>query len=221
MSSFRAQHRVIGAMLALLVNSRADAQPSAAPAAADTEEQAIARNVAHPAIEVSVGGGPSMSFGEPANPELTPSANRWGALLSALVAYRSGYFITPSLELGHAWLARGEAELPPGPWGEGGRLEQRLRAWLISPGISVQIWRFRPRLGLGLAIVTQAFSFSGEDSSSSQYPLSSQLVVDFEGADLNGIRLDFQAGITQASGAGLTFARLGVAAHFDIVTFDE
>lgn len=221
MSAFRARLGVLCEAFALVLSSRADAQPSSAPAAVDTEERYMAASVGQRAIEMAAGVGPNIVFGEPANPELSPSANRWGALLSGVVAYRSSYFITPSLEVGYAWLARGGAELPAGPWGEGGRLEQRLGAWLISPGISARIWRLRPRVGLGLAIVTQSFSFAGEDSSSTQYPLSSQLVVDFEGVSLDGIRLDFQAGLTQAPGAGLTFARFGIAAHFDLVTFDE
>jgi hypothetical protein len=220
-SSFRAPDSVLCAALALLFSSRAGAQPSSAPAPRDTEEQSTAASVAQRVIEIAASAGPSVVFGEPANPELSPSVSRWGALLSATVAYRSGYFITPSLEVGYAWLARGEAELPAGPWGEGGSLEQRLGAWLISPGISARIWRFRPRLGIGFAIVTQSFSFWDENNSSSQYPLASQLVVDFEGLDLDGIRLDLQAGLVHAAGAGLTLARFGIAAHFDIVTFDD
>jgi len=46
------------------------------------------------------------------------------------------YFVDPYLSVSYANLAGGESQIPDGPWGTGGTIEQRLGAWIIAPGIT-------------------------------------------------------------------------------------
>jgi hypothetical protein len=109
----------------------AAAQEGAAPEAARVAP--ASSSGAPAALELSGVLGPTLTFGEPANPQYARSSSRVGVLLGAVVAYRSSYFVAPRLEVDYAALASGESELPSGPWGDGGKLEQRLRSWVISP----------------------------------------------------------------------------------------
>ena len=169
------------------------------------------------ALEIAAFAGPSVVFGEPANPDYSPSVERIGALLAVAVTYRSSYFLAPVLEVGHAWLARGSAELPSGPWGEGGTIEQRLSTWILSPGVSAELWRLRARLGLGLGIVSQSDTFRGQTSSTSQLPVLSQLVIACKALDLAAVRLDVEGRAVVASGADISFIGIGVSARFDVL----
>ena len=211
----------------LLVASSSPAQPPpaspgpAGPVVGEPEASTSAaqRGRARSALELSGFVGPSVVFGEPANPDYSPSVERLGALVAGSIAYRSGYFLDPGLEVGYAWLARGSSALPSGPWGEGGKVEQSLGAWLISPGVSAELWRVRARLGLGLGIVTQSDTFRGYTSTTSQLPLMSQLVIACKAVDLAAVQLDVEGRAVVASGADVTFVSLGVSARFDIVRF--
>lgn len=169
------------------------------------------------ALELSAFVGPSVVFGAPANPDYSPSVERVGALVAGAVTYRSSYFLAPVLEVGYAWLARGSSELPSGPWGEGGTVEQRLGTWIVSPGVSAELWRVRARLGLGLGIVTQSDTFRGQTSSTSQLPVMSQLVIACKAVDLAPVRLDVEARAVVASGADISFIGIGVSARFDVL----
>jgi hypothetical protein len=169
------------------------------------------------ALELAAFAGPSVVFGEPANPDYSPSVERIGALLAVAVTYRSSYFLAPVFEVGHAWLARGSAELPSGPWGEGGTIEQRLSTWILSPGVSAELWRLRARFGLGLGIVSQSDTFRGQTSSTSQLPVLSQLVIGCTALDLTAVRLDVEGRAVVASGADISFVGIGVSARFDVL----
>jgi len=171
------------------------------------------------ALEVSLKVAPSVVFGEPANPTYTQSTSRVGASVSGSVTYRSSYFIDPVLEIGYAWLARGTSELPQGPWGEGGVLDQELGTWFFSPGISTQLWRVRPRVGLGLAVITQSNTFRGEQTSTTQPSLLSQLAVAVRALQLGSLGLDAEASLVRASGADVTFISIGVAGRLDVLPF--
>lgn len=173
----------------------------------------------HSALEVSLKVAPSVVFGEAANPTYTRSMSRVGAAVSGSVTYRSSYFIDPVLEIGYAWLARGTSELPQGPWGEGGVLDQELGTWFVSPGISAQLWRVRPRLGLGLGIITQSNTFRGDQTSTTQPSLLTQLAVAVRALELASLGLDAEASLLHASGADVTFISIGVAARLDVLSF--
>lgn len=201
-----------------------------APAPAPAAEAAPAPKTAAPAkkakkpspssLEVWAGIGPSVMFGEPANPEYADSFSRAGAYGELGIAYRSKYFIDPFVSVGYASLARGDANLPDGPWGAGGNLDQSLTGWFISPGITADLWRFRLRFGIGLSILNQSFSFNGDDSSSSMYPLMNELGVGFNALDMDRFRLDAEARVITAPGADLTFMTLDVIARFDLAVFN-
>lgn len=197
----------------LSVSSQAAAQDAAAPAAESGR--------APSALELSASLGPSVVFGEPANPAYTQSFDRVGVLAAFALAYRSPYFLDPSLDVGYAALAEGESLLPDGPWGEGGLVEQQLATWVISPGVSTELWRFRVRLGIGLAVVSQANTFRGEESSSTQTPISSQLVIGFKVLDNDLIRLDAEGRMVVIQGAAVNFASLGLSARFDVISFGQ
>jgi hypothetical protein len=210
----------VALLLALVQTAAAQtaaAQPVPAPDA--TRASHPQSSEAPPALELSGSLGPTLTFGEAANPEYTRSVGRVGVLLGAAVAYRSSYFVAPRLEVGYAALAHGESELPMGPWGDGGKLEQRLRTWVISPGVSGDLWRFRPRLGLGIAFVSQANSYAGQTHSSSQLAISTQLGLGFQLIESGPLRLDVDARFVDIGGAGITFASLGLVGRWDALTF--
>jgi len=170
-------------------------------------------------LELSAALGPSLVFGEPANPAFSESVGRVGVELAGAIAYRSSYFVDPRLEVGYAWLAHGRSELPSGPWGDGGALKQQLGTWLISPGISADIWRFRPRIGIGLSIVSQSNDFAGQTHSSTQLSLLSQAGLGFQVFEADSLRIDADARIVGIPGADLTFLSVGIVGRWDAVSF--
>jgi hypothetical protein len=173
------------------------------------------------ALELAAALGPTLTFGDAANPQYQSSQGRIGALLALTIAYRSSYLLEPSLEVGYGALADGEVILPEGPWGSGGVLEQRLGAWFVSPGVAVQLWRFRPRVGLGLAVVHQTNEYLGQDHGSSQASALSQFALGFAVLSNEVLRLDADARVVLARGADVNFVSIGVSAHFDVVTFGK
>jgi len=208
---------LLGAGVVLSLSARAAAEEAPAPSDVAGEESGRAPS----ALELSASLGPSVVFGEPANPAYTQSFDRVGVLAAFAVAYRSTYFLDPSLDVGYAALAEGESLLPDGPWGEGGLVEQQLATWVISPGVSTELWRFRVRLGIGLAVVSQTNTFRGDENSSTQLPISSQLVLGFKVLDNNLIRLDAEGRMVVIQGAAVNFASLGLSARFDVISFGQ
>jgi len=170
-------------------------------------------------IEVSGTVGPSVVFGDAANPEYSPSLRRVGVFGELGVAYRSSYFIDPFLGVGYAPLASGEAHLPSGPWGAGGMLDQRLDMWTIAPGLTADVWRLRLRVALGLAVVVQRYRFPGEDHSSTQVPLAHQVGLGFNVIDVHRFRLDLEARYVGAPGADVTFLTFAAVMRGDVVEF--
>lgn len=163
--------------------------------------------------------GPSVVLGEPANPAYSQSLTRVGGFGELGFAYRSSYFIDPFISGSYATLASGDSQLPHGPWGAGGTLEQHVGAWLITPGITADLWRLRLRFGLGVAIVVATNSFHSDASSSSQLVLANQFGLGFNVLDLHRFRLDAEARLITAAGADMTFVGLGVVARGDLVCF--
>ncbi|HKO94266.1 MAG TPA: hypothetical protein VJU61_24100 [Polyangiaceae bacterium] len=210
-----------GGLLAAAIVLVVPALAAAEEATASVEAPATEAPRAPSALELSASLGPSFVFSEPANPAYTQSYGRVGVLAALAVAYRSPYFLDPTLEVGYASLAKGESLLPDGPWGEGGLVEQRLATWVISPGVSAELWRFRARLGIGIEVVSQSYTFRGEESSSSQFPISSQLVLGFKVLDNELLRLDAEGRMVVAQGAAVNFASLGLAARFDVISFGQ
>ena len=210
----------VALLLALVQTAAAQTTPAQTVPAPDATSASRPQSSAAPsALELSGSLGPTLTFGEAANPEYTRSVGRVGVLLGAVVAYRSSYFVAPRFEVGYAALAHGESELPSGPWGDGGKLEQRLRTWVISPGVSGDLWRFRPRLGLGVAFVSQANSYAGQTHSSSQFSISTQLGLGFQLIESGPLRLDVDARLVSLGGAGITFASLGLVGRWDALLF--
>jgi hypothetical protein len=160
-----------------------------------------------------------MVFGDAANPEYVQSFTRTGVYGELGVSYRSSYFVDPFLSVGYAVLATGVSEIPPGAYGDGGEIEQRLSTWVISPGITTDIWRFRPRLGLGLAVVMQKFEFQGETNSSSQLPVVTQLGLGFNAFNDGRFRLDLETRAVLARGADVTFVTLDAVMRGDLFYF--
>jgi hypothetical protein len=170
-------------------------------------------------LEIALAFGPTVVGGEAANPEFNPSLNRVGAFGELAIAYRSSYFIDPFFAVGYATLAHGESQLPNGEWGTGGTLKQSLGAWTLSPGFTVDIWRFRPRVGIGLAIVKQGYSFGGEDHTASQTPIVTQLGLGFVAHDGPRFRLDIEARAVLISGAEVNFGTLDLILRGDAIYF--
>jgi hypothetical protein len=167
--------------------------------------------------------------GEPANPQLTNSFRRVGIYGEVGVAYRSKYFLDPFISVGYGTLASGTTEIPDATYSDmnnpvpvlhpGGTLHQHLGEWVISPGITSDIWRFRLRLGVGVAIVVESNRFQGEKNSATQIPLVAQVGLGYNFYKVPRFRLDGEARYVRAAGADVTFWALGVVARGDAITF--
>ena len=96
-----------------------------------------------------------------------------------------------------------------------------MATWIISPGVSTEFWRFRVRLGIGIAVMEQSYTFQGEESSSSQTPITSQLVLGFKALDNNLIRLDAEARAVLVPGTDTNFLSFGLTGRFDIVSYGQ
>jgi hypothetical protein len=189
----------------------APAEPAPAEPAAPTHEPA--------SLELFGSLAPTIVHGEPANPRLTNSFRRVGIYAEAGVAYRSKYFLDPFISAGYATLASGETTLPDGEYGTGGTVHQHLGVWLLSPGVTTDLWRFRLRFGIGLAIVKQSFRFQSENSTSTQLPFAFEAGLGYNFYKLPRFRLDAEARFVQAKGADVTFWTLGVTGRGDLITF--
>ena len=200
------------------LTSTAVAQSSDQPAALPKKKQ-LAPQPTVSSLEIAGTFGPTVVFGEAANPEYVQTFSRTGAYGELAIAYRSSYFVDPFISVGYGTLASGESRIPAGPYGAGGNVGQHLGAWVISPGITSDIWRFRPRLGLGLAIVQQKFEFRGETHSSSQKPLATQLGLGFNAFDDDRFRLDLEARAILISGADVNFVTLDAVLRGDLFYF--
>jgi hypothetical protein len=212
--------RLLGAAAlaaALSIAGRSTAEPADKPAAPKKKELAPQPSVS--SLELSGTFGPTYVFGDAANPEYVQSYNQTGAYGELGVSYRSSYFVDPFLSVGYATLASGQSFLPPGAWGEGGTMGQHLGAWVISPGITSDIWRFRPRFGLGLAIIVQSFEFNGNENSSTQMPLVAQLGLGFNMWDDDRFRFDLESRVIVANGADVTFMTFDAVLRGDLFYF--
>ncbi|HVW23766.1 MAG TPA: hypothetical protein VHC69_00250 [Polyangiaceae bacterium] len=192
--------------------------PFDAKAAAATGETRSSRVSS---LEITATIGPSVVFGDAANPEYSPSLRRVGVFGELGVAYRSRYFIDPFLAVSYAQLASGQAEMPNGPWGAGGMLDQRLDAWLVAPGITADLWRIRLRAALGFAIVVERYRYPGEDHSTTQVPLAHQLGLGFNVLDVRRFRLDLEARYVGAPGADITFLTFAAVMRGDLIEFGK
>ena len=168
----------------------------------------------------------SIAQGEPANPGWTNSFRRVGAYGEAGVAYRSKYFLDPFVSVGYGSLASGDTTLPDSdtlingePAYTAGTVHQHLGMWLISPGVTADIWRFRLRFGIGLGIVKESNRFHGEGNTATQLPLAWQTGLAFNCYQVPRFRLDAEARFVQAKGADVTFWTIGVTGRGDLVTF--
>jgi hypothetical protein len=187
----------------------AAAQPAASPTPTDAPST----------LEASVALAPTLVFEDPANPAYTQSYRRVGVYGEVAFAYRSHYFLDPFISVGYATLASGESILPNGPWGAGGTLTQHLGAWVISPGITTDLWRFRLRFALGLGIIEETNSYLGVENASSQVAFAQQLGLGFNVLDTHAFRLDAETRLVMAPGADVTFVTLGVVARGDLICF--
>jgi hypothetical protein len=200
------------ALPSLAAAAPADETPSASTDAA-MEKPSVS------SLEVSGVFGPSFMFGEAANPEYMRTYSQTGAYGELGFGYRSSYFLDPFLSVGYATLASGEARLPAGPYGAGGSLGMHLGTWIISPGITLDLWRFRPRFALGIAVVVQSFEFRGERHSSTQTPLANQFGLGFNAFDDDRFRLDLEARLISAQGADITFMTFDAVLRGDVLYF--
>jgi len=203
--------------------------PPVAPATATGADRGGSNGVGSKRSSLEVWGalGPSVLFGQQALPEYAHDFRRVGGYFELGFAYRSSYFLDPFISLGYATLAAGNSNLPalaPGAYTgdtyyDAGTLDSHLGGWFISPGFTMDLWRFRVRAGLGLAILVQSHTFHGQDSSSTQLPLMNQLGVGFNALDLDRFRLDTELRVITAPGADLTFMTLDIIARGDLVVF--
>jgi hypothetical protein len=214
----RARSIAFGAFAGVLaLASPAAAEPADQPQPKQAKELAPQPTVS--SLEITGAFGPSILFGDPANPGYVESFSRAGVYGELGIAYRSKYFVDPFLTVGYGTLARGTSDLPDGTWGAGGAVEQDLGAWVISPGITTDIWRFRPRIGFGLAVVVQRFEFQGETHSSTQLPLVTQLGLGFNAFDDGRFRLDVETRGILAPGADVRFMTIDAVFRGDLFYF--
>ena len=142
------------------------------------------------------------------------------------IAFRSKYFLDPFFSVGYATLASGDTTLPDSdtivngePAYTGGTMHQHLGMWLLSPGVTSDIWRFRLRFGLGIAIVKQSFGFHGESHSTDQKPFAWEVGLGYKFYELPHFRLDVEARAIQAKGADVAVWALALTGRGDVITF--
>jgi hypothetical protein len=170
-------------------------------------------------LEVSALVGMSVTQGNPAYEAATTSFRRVGVYSELGVGYRSSYFIDPFISVGYGALASADTRMPDGEWGAAGTLHQNLGIWFISPGITSDIWRFRLRLGIGLAIVKEGNTFHSDKNTATQTPFAGQVGLGFNCYKSHRFRLDVDARYVKAQGADVSFGLLGVTARGDLITF--
>ena len=206
-----------GLVAALFAAGNASAQ--AVDQSAPPKKKELAKQPSVSSLELSGTFGPTYTFGEAANPEYVQSFSQTGAYGELGFSYRSAYFVDPFISVGYGTLASGQSRLPAGPWGAGGGISQHLGAWVISPGITSDIWRFRPRFGLGIAVIVQSFEFNGDENSSTQTPLVAQLGLGFNTFDDDRFRLDLESRVIIADGADVTFVTFDAVLRGDLFYF--
>ena len=196
----------------------AEPAPAAPPAAAPAPQPS--------SLELFGSIAPTVVQGDPADPRLTNSFRRVGVYAEAGVAFRSKYFLDPFFSVGYATLASGDTTLPDSdtivngqPAYTAGTVHQHLGMWLLSPGVTSDIWRFRLRFGIGIAIVKQSFSFHGEDTSTDQKPLAWHVGLGYKFYERPRFRLDVEARLIQAKGADVAVWALALTGRGDVVTF--
>ena len=198
----------------------ASAPVESAPAAPAAAPPVDAAPKAEPAsLELFGAIAPTVVQGDPANPRLTNSFRRVGFYGEAGVAYRSKYFLDPFISFGYATLASGDTTLPDNEYFSGGTLHQHLGTWVLSPGVTSDIWRFRLRFGIGIAVVKQSFRFHGENNTATQLPLVWEAGLGFNFYKAHRFRLDAEARFVEAKGADVSFWMLGLGGRGDVVTF--
>jgi hypothetical protein len=170
-------------------------------------------------LEISALVGMSITQGNPAYEAATTSFRRVGVYSELGVGYRSSYFIDPFISVGYGALASADTRLPDGEWGAAGTLHQSLGVWFISPGITSDIWRFRLRLGIGVAIVKETNTFHSDKNTASQNPIGGQIGLAFNCYESQRFRLDADARYIKAQGADVSFGLLALTARGDLITF--
>jgi hypothetical protein len=211
----RPRHTLACALGALVAAAALRAHAQEAPARPAGDNGSIS------SIEVWGAIGPSVTLGEPANPEYTRSFRRVGYTGELGVAYRSSYFVDPFVLVSYANLASGESSLPSGTWGDGSTLEQYLSTWVIAPGITTDLWRFRLRYGLGVAVVVQGFRLGEQENTTTQLPLANQFGVAFNAFSADRLRLDAEAKFVTAGGADVSYGTLSLVMRGDLVEFGD
>jgi len=201
----------------------AEALPAPVPAPAAAAEApppaASAPEAEPPSLELFGTIAPTVVQGEPANPQLTNSFRRVGFYAEGGVAYRSKYFLDPFLSFGYATLASGDTTLPDSKYGSGGTLHQHLGTWVLSPGVTSDIWRFRLRFGIGIAVVKQSFTFQGDNNTATQLPLVWEAGLGFNFYKVPRFRMDAEARFVEAKGADVSFWMLALTGRGDVATF--
>jgi hypothetical protein len=220
----RARTACLALALACTICREAFAEPAASgswapPGMEGESKSSMDRSAA--ALQLSAAIGPTWTFGDAANPQYQRSTTHVGVLALASIGYRSPYILDPSLDVGYGWLAHGAADLPAGLWGQGGHLHQRLSEWIISPAVSADLWRFRPRLGIGLSIVSQSNELAGVRHTASQISVLSQFGLSFAVLETSVLRLDAEARLALARGTDVTFTTIALSASFDVVRFQH
>jgi hypothetical protein len=173
------------------------------------------------AFELELSAAPTVLFSEPANPSTQDSFSRWGAQVTASFTYRARYFLSPTIRIGHVWLASGDATIPDNQfYGPGGDMEQSLSAWIISPGVTFPFWRFRLTGGIGLAIADQTNTLNGDENSSSQAGLMNTLALSFDAIKTERTRLAVELMSGNSDGLKLHWLALGVSFRGDIYQWD-
>lgn len=214
MSGSRSLASLLACVASLGAASRAHADDTAANGGSLPEAP---RNTS--SLEGFVLAAPTIVQGDPANDAATNSFRRVGVYGEFGVAYRSHYFLDPFISAGYATLASADTKLSAGEWGDAGTLHQHLGLWLISPGVTTELWRFRLRLGIGIAIVKESNTFHSDKNTATQTPLAAQVGLGFNCYSSDKFRLDVDARYVKAQGADVSFGMLGVTARGDLITF--
>ncbi len=115
-------------------------------------------------LEADLHVGVSVTRGEQAVQELAVADRRTGGTVSAALVYRTRYFLSPFVDVGHTLVSSGGTTVPAYQTAGPAIADQRLALWNASGGLTLDTWRLRFQGGLGVGVVVVRTRLAGDEA---------------------------------------------------------
>ncbi|HQY60396.1 MAG: hypothetical protein IPF92_14070 [Myxococcales bacterium] len=120
------------------------------------------------ALEADLHVGVGVTRGEQAVQELAVADRRVGGTASAALVYRTRYFLSPFVDVGHTVVSSGGTLVPADQTSRAEIADQRLSLWNASGGLTFDTWRLRFQGGLGVGVVVVRTRLAGDEARSAR-----------------------------------------------------